>query len=87
MTALRTIFIGDVHGCLTELDALLACLEPREGDRLCFTGDLVDRGPDSLGVVRRVRALLAQFPGSACIIGNHEEKTLRYHDKGERIRT
>jgi serine/threonine protein phosphatase 1 len=78
----RSIFIGDVHGCLSELLTLLDRLELGAGDRLFFVGDLVDRGPDSVGVVRLVRTLLVRFPGSLCIAGNHEEKALRYRDKG-----
>ena len=70
----RTIVIGDVHGCLAELDELLRTVEYKQGeDRLVFVGDLVDRGPDSVGVVRRVRELRAE-----CILGNHEEKHLRW---------
>ena len=79
----RTLIVGDVHGCLAELDALLEALEPRADDRFVFVGDLVDRGPDSLGAVRRVRELLARYPGSACVAGNHEVKALRRHDKGQ----
>jgi hypothetical protein len=79
----RAIFLGDVHGCLDELDELLAVLELRAGDRLFFVGDLVDRGPDSVGVVRRARELLARFPGSAVVCGNHEEKVLRTRDRGK----
>ncbi|MCA8924417.1 MAG: metallophosphoesterase [Planctomycetes bacterium] len=78
----RTLIVGDVHGCLAELDALLVELEPRAGDRFVFVGDLVDRGPDSVGVVRRVRELCARYPGSACVAGNHEAKALRGHDRG-----
>ncbi|MCA9656860.1 MAG: metallophosphoesterase [Myxococcales bacterium] len=59
----RTLIVGDVHGCLAELDALLVELEPRAGDRFVFVGDIVDRGPDSVGVVRRVRELCARYPG------------------------
>ena len=69
---MRTIVIGDVHGCIEELDELLAEVY-HPGDRLVFLGDLVDRGPDSLGVVRRVREL-----GAECVMGNHESKHLRY---------
>lgn len=81
----RFVFVGDVHGCLEELDALLADVALRPGDRLLFVGDLVDRGPDSVGVVRRVRDLLARHPGSAAVCGNHEEKALRYHERGKAI--
>lgn len=79
----RAIFLGDVHGCLEELDELLALLELRPEDRLFFVGDLVDRGPDSVGVVRRARELLARHPGSAVVCGNHEEKALRTRDRGK----
>ena len=70
----RTIVVGDVHGCLDELDELLKTVEPAPGsDRLVFLGDLLDRGPDPVGVLRRVREL-----GAECVLGNHEEKHLRY---------
>ena len=71
---MRAIVIGDVHGCLDELDELLRIVEYRqEADRLYFVGDLVDRGPDPVGVVRRVRELHAE-----CARGNHEEKHVRW---------
>lgn len=70
----RTVVIGDVHGCLAELDELLRKLEHAPGrDRLVFLGDLLDRGPDPVGVLHRVREL-----GAECVLGNHEEKHLRY---------
>lgn len=70
MTA--TIVIGDVHGCLEELDELLTLVSPRR-HRVVFAGDLVDRGPDPAGVVRRVREL-----GAECVMGNHDEKHVRW---------
>lgn len=73
MAAPRTIVIGDVHGCLEELEELLALTAPGPGDRLVFLGDLLDRGPDPVGVLRRVRGL-----GAECVLGNHEEKHLRF---------
>jgi bis(5'-nucleosyl)-tetraphosphatase (symmetrical) len=62
--------IGDVQGCDTELDALLKAIRfSADRDRVWFVGDLVNRGPESLKVLRRVRAL-----GSAATItlGNHD---------------
>jgi hypothetical protein len=46
-----------------------------------FVGDLVDRGPDPVGVVRRVREL-----GAACVMGNHEEVHLRWRKHEDRRR-
>lgn len=67
--------IGDLHGCLPELEKLLIKVG---GERkLIFLGDLVDRGPDSVGVLRRVMGLVAQ--GRAlCVPGNHDVKLLKY---------
>ncbi|MDQ3036473.1 MAG: metallophosphoesterase [Myxococcota bacterium] len=70
----RILVVGDVHGCLDELDELLRVAEHRPGrDRLVLVGDLVDRGPDPVGVVRRARGL-----GAEAVLGNHEERHLRY---------
>jgi predicted phosphodiesterase len=69
----RTIVVGDVHGCLRELEALLDVVRPSAGDTVWFLGDLVDRGPDSAGVVRLVRSL-----GANLVMGNHDDKHVRY---------
>jgi serine/threonine protein phosphatase 1 len=73
----RLIIIGDIHGCLDELDMLLQKLSLRSEDGLIFIGDLIDRGPDSAGVVKRF-AELVQTHGAQLVLGNHEEKFLRY---------
>lgn len=73
---MRTIFVGDVHGCLDELLTLCDKLNLAKDDTLVFLGDLVDRGPDPVGVVRFVRTLTS-VPCKA-ILGNHEEKCLRW---------
>jgi|RhiMetdeSRZDD1v2_1073273.scaffolds.fasta_scaffold650959_2 Calcineurin-like phosphoesterase len=52
MTCARYIIIGDVHGCLTELQGLICRIAPGSDDTLVFLGDLVDKGPESSGVVR-----------------------------------
>jgi bis(5'-nucleosyl)-tetraphosphatase (symmetrical) len=69
----RTIVIGDVHGCADELDELLMSLELQASDRLVFLGDLMDRGPYPARCVRRVRLL-----GAECTASNHDEKHVRY---------
>ena len=83
--------IGDVHGCLAELEDLLAKLgygierdaEGRaidarhpEGRRALFLGDLIDRGPDSIGVLRLVMGMVAGEHAIA-LPGNHEDKLVR----------
>lgn len=65
--------VGDVHGEIEALDALLHRLDALPGPRrtIVFVGDLIDRGPDSVAVVDRVAGLVAS--GRACaIVGNHE---------------
>jgi hypothetical protein len=68
---MRTIIVGDVHGCAIELDALLDRLAFASGDRLVFVGDLVARGPSSLGVLDIVRRT-----GADVVRGNHEQRLL-----------
>src|SRR5262245_14510494 len=48
---MRTLAIGDIHGCLRALTALLGAARPRPDDFLVTLGDYVDRGPDSSGVL------------------------------------
>jgi hypothetical protein len=67
----RTLIIGDVQGCLAELDDLLDRVALGADDSLFFVGDLVARGPSSRGVLKRVREL-----GARSVIGNHEERLL-----------
>src|SRR5688500_18400568 len=70
----RTVIVGDVHGCREELDALLDKVGFATGDRLIFVGDLVARGPASLGVLD-----IARRTGAVIVRGNHEEKLLSWH--------
>jgi len=69
----ETYVVGDVHGCLTELDALLERIDPSGDDLLLFVGDLVRKGPDSAGVLDRIRSL----PNAHTVLGNNEAKLLR----------
>jgi hypothetical protein len=68
----RTLLIGDVHGCLAELEALLAAADLRPTDRVVLVGDLVAKGPDSRGVVQ-----LARERGFLAVRGNHDAAVLR----------
>lgn len=69
---MSTWVIGDVQGCAAELDALLALIRFDAGrDRVFFVGDLVNRGPDSAGVLRRVMALQQQGVADS-VLGNHD---------------
>ena len=70
--AVRHVFIGDVHGCLDELEALVRKVRVGPADRVVFVGDLVAKGPDSAGVVAFARELKA-----LCVRGNHDEAVLR----------
>jgi len=65
-------FVGDVHGWSDRLDRVLA---QAEGE-VVLLGDLIDRGPDTPGVLERVRALCASGRGR-CLLGNHEYALLR----------
>lgn len=69
--------IGDVHGCIRELEALVTAVRPGKNDSFVFLGDLVDKGPESLAVVDYVRSLIADYAGSFSVCGNHEEKAIR----------
>lgn len=69
----RLVFVGDIHGCKHELVMLLDKMKfnPKH-DHLITTGDMIDKGPDSLGVVD----LLLEMNAS-CVRGNHEDRVLQ----------
>jgi serine/threonine protein phosphatase 1 len=82
----RAIAVGDVHGrrdllvrLLNEIDALRTA-DPRRDDHLVFLGDLIDRGPDSRGVLDLLVARRASDPGLTILAGNHEEMLLAILD-------
>jgi bis(5'-nucleosyl)-tetraphosphatase (symmetrical) len=67
-----TYVIGDVQGCDDELGELLALVRfDATKDRVLFVGDLVNRGPKSADVLRRVKALRAQDAADS-VLGNHD---------------
>lgn len=81
----RMAVIGDVHGCYEELMELIDALGFFEGkvDKLIFVGDLIDKGPDSKKVIE-----WAKVWKNSChfVMGNHEEKHIRYHMHERRVR-
>ena len=70
---MRTLFVGDVHGCSQELGALLDLARP---ERLVLVGDLFTKGPDAQGVWALVQAWRAE-----CVLGNHDDLLLRKPEK------
>ncbi len=75
----RSIAIGDIHGCLRALDALLRLLDLQPDDQLITLGDYVDRGPNSRGVLDRLIPLATSGQLTA-LRGNHELMMLRARD-------
>lgn len=75
---MRTIIIGDIHGCSGALRLLLAKIMPDENaDRLILLGDLFDRGPDSWSVFQMVRELADRFGDRFVLLrGNHDDYLL-----------
>lgn len=65
--------VGDVHGCIDELERLLAELAPSEDDLVVFVGDLVGKGPDARAVVDLVR----DREYAVSVRGNCEAQQLR----------
>jgi serine/threonine protein phosphatase 1 len=69
--------VGDIHGDLRKLDALIAKLALAAGDRLVFLGDYIDRGPESAAVVSRLIELSRNTP-CTFLMGNHESMFLDF---------
>jgi serine/threonine protein phosphatase 1 len=71
----RIIAIGDIHGCLAALHAVLNEIQPAPSDAIITLGDYVDRGPDSRGVLETLIAL-DKRTNLAPLLGNHDETML-----------
>ena len=70
---MRRLIVGDIHGCRMELLALLDQAGLSEDDEVIALGDVVDRGPDSPGVLD----ILRTWPKARTLRGNHERKHIR----------
>jgi calcineurin-like phosphoesterase family protein len=81
----KTFVIGDIHGCLEQLKALMALVPLGETDEVVFIGDYIDRGPDSKGVVDYVMDFRRRRPDMVtCLMGNHEWMLINYLEGIER---
>jgi hypothetical protein len=69
----RTVVVGDVHGCRSELEDLLEHVGYGAGDRLVMVGDLVVRGPDPAGTLDLLMRLRAR-----AVRGNHEDRLINW---------
>lgn len=66
------IIIGDVHGCYYTLIALLMQIDRKKDEKICFVGDLIDRGPKSKEVIDFVKS-----NNHLCVKGNHEDMAVK----------
>lgn len=79
---MRTIAIGDIHGCDVALNALLDAIQPCQLDQVVTLGDVIDRGPGSCTVVERLLEL-SQICELISINGNHEMMLLAARKKAK----
>jgi predicted phosphodiesterase len=71
--------IGDIHGCISQLDRLVAQLHiDAHNDTLIFIGDYIDRGPDPKGVIDYIIDMRRSVRNVVCLSGNHEDMFLNY---------
>lgn len=81
----RQIAIGDVHGCVHALDALLDAISPTPDDQLIFLGDLIDQGHESRDVIDRLIELQRRC-SLVLIEGNHEEMMFAARESEKALR-
>ncbi len=74
----RLLAVGDIHGCLPQLEKLMAKVRPGPHDRIVFLGDYIDRGADSRGVIDYLIDFGLRFPRTVFLKGNHEEMFLDF---------
>lgn len=65
--------ISDIHGCYKTLLALIEKLPNKEKSKICFVGDLINRGKNSYEVIK-----LVMENNYDCVFGNHEEMLIKY---------
>lgn len=75
----RNIVIGDIHGCVDELEELLDVVDAAHHDNVISLGDVTDKGPDAIGVIKLLRAV-----GASLVVGNHDDRYIKFFQKEER---
>jgi len=78
----RLYVVGDIHGCVREVEALLGALPVGRDDTLAFIGDYLDRGPDSRAVVELLLDVQRRGTKTIFLRGNHEDMCLGYLGRG-----
>ena len=81
----RLIAVGDVHGCVHALEAVLEAIEPTSADQIVFLGDLVDSGKESREVLELIIALKKKCD-VVLIKGNHEEMMYAAREEEKALR-
>jgi len=83
--AATSYIVGDLHGRADLLELMLELIDAHIGGtgsadpKLVFVGDYIDHGPDSMGVLARMRELTRDFPENVtCLMGNHERMMLDF---------
>lgn len=79
---MRHVFIGDLHGCLSEFQELIRRLNLQADDQVTCLGDFMDKGLDPAGCVR-----FARINGFQSVLGNHEERHLKWRRNEARAKT
>lgn len=80
---MRTIVIGDIHGCYKELKQLIVDLKDnqeynKDTDRIIFLGDYIDRGEDSFKVIQYIKELQKENSNVITLMGNHEKMCIDF---------
>ena len=78
---MATYVFSDVHGHRAPLERLLERVSPTDDDRIFMLGDMVDRGPDPVGVLKVCRGL----KNAQVLMGNHEDLMMAYFQSGDEM--
>ncbi len=81
----RRFFVGDIHGTVKTLKALVEKLDLQKTDLIVFLGDYINKGPDSLAVIDYLIELKEKLPNLFFIRGNHEQNLLDTESKKDTL--